>query len=278
MTTTNVVANRKRYSGQGVVSIAALDANYNPGPFYEIGRVTSAGTQTKATIYEERNTEDGSRSLDLRLIQGKDFTGEFTLESYTPWNVALRFYGLSSVTAGASVTAESLGEPVTVDSTTTMTVVADQLVYTAHQNITSSGSPPVSTLVLTDSTPTTPVTLVAGTHYAIVDPAFGKIRILSVSGLVMPIKAAYTYGVTITIPVWTEDQMREFSLRFEMINTFDDSRFLIVIYRAQIETSAIDELIQEKGVLASKLTFTALINPNTAPDAALGRFGYVKML
>lgn len=131
---------------------------------------------------------------------------------------------------------------------------------------------------MTDSTPTTPVTLVAGTHYSLVDPAFGKIRMLSVSGLVMPVKAAYTYGDTITIPVWTEDQMREFSLRFEMINTFDDSRFLIVIYRAQIETSAIDELIQEKGVLASKLIFTALINPNTAPDAALGRFGYVKML
>ena len=150
MTTTNVVENRKRYSGQGTVSIAELDSSFNPGPFYEMGRVTDVGWQAKNTIYEERNTEDGSRSLDTRLIQAKDCEGELTLESYTPRNLAIRYYGKECVVEGGTVTGEKLGPLVIPEGgdaeDAVETLVADQLVYTAFQNILTTGTPPVTTL------------------------------------------------------------------------------------------------------------------------------------
>lgn len=262
----NVIENRRRFSGQGTVTASELDEAYAPGGFWEFGTVPSIQTAAKTGLYDLRNTTDGSRALEGRLIQTKDFEGSLTFESFAVRNVALRYYGRQAVIDAGSITGETLS---------TRPLAADDLIYTAYQKVTSTSG--VSSLVLTDSA-TSPATL-TDTHYELVDPVLGKIRLKSVSALTQPIKAAYSYAEQIVIPILTDAVIREFAVRIEIRNTAQPSeRLLMHLYRVQFDPDGMDELIQEKGVLGYKLKFTALQDPSKPVDAELGQWGYTKIL
>jgi len=251
----------KRWSGQGSAASAQRDANGVPGPFFGLGRVPTIQLSAKLGMYEERDTETGTRALMNRIPQTKDVEGSLEIESYTPADLARYFYGEAAVKAQGTVTAESLG-----------TLVADQTVYLDNRK--------VSSLVLSDSA-VTPATLAAGTAYATpsaADLVFGRLRILDVTGLTMPVKAAYSYAASVVTGLLTDAVMREHTLRIEMVNTHDNSHLLIVLYRVQFDSDGMRDLITEKGVGKSKLKFSALIDTTKASDAALGQFGFIEHL
>lgn len=251
----------KRWSGQGSASSAQRDTGGVPGAFFGLGRVPTIQIQAKLGLYEERDTESGSRALTNRIPQTKDVDGSLVIESFTPADMARYFYGEAAVKDSGTVTAESLG-----------TLAANQLAYTANRKI--------STLVLTDSAGS-PATLVAGTHYKVPtaeDLIFGRIRIMDVTGLTAPIKAAYSYASAVKIGILTDAAIREHTLRIEMVNTFDNSHLLIVLYRVQFDADGMRDLVTEKGVGQSRLKFSALIDPTKPSDAEFGQFGYIEHL
>ena len=250
----------KRWSGQGTATSALRTSNI-PGPAYGLGRVPTISLAGEIGTYDERDTESGTRALSNRHIQTRDLSGELVLESFTPAELARYFYGDAAVQDSGTATAQSLG-----------TLVAGQIAHLPHRN--------VSSLVLTDSAGS-PATLAAGTHYTTptaADLAFGQVSILSVSGLTAPIKAAYSYGATTKIGLLTDAAYKEHELRIQMINTFDQSRLVICLYRVQYDSNGMRELITEKGVGQGKLKFTALADPTKAVDATLGQFGFIELI
>lgn len=251
----------ERWSGQGTASWAERDQDGVVGAHYPMGRVPTVGILAAMTLYEERDTESGSRALTNRTPQAKDLTGEFTLESFTPTHLARRYYGEAAVNDGGSVTAEVVKN-----------FVSGALAYTQNRKITSNAG--VTTLILTDSAGT-PATL-NGTHYKLLDPDFGEISVVSATGLTLPIKAAYTYGETVRTGILTDKSMREFELCIKMLNTYTNSKLMITLYRTQIEASGMNELIQEKGVESGKLKFVCMEDPTKPLDAVLGRFGFIE--
>jgi hypothetical protein len=139
-----------------------------------IGCANSELTITGTPITRERfNSCTGKKET---VIDDMDYEVSLTVHEYDRDMYARAMYTDTSDVPAGSVTAETLpaAEP-------------DTVVYLSHPKITAS------TLVLTDSA-ATPVTLTEGTHYAIEDAQQGRIRILDITGLNLPLKAAYSYS------------------------------------------------------------------------------------
>ena len=158
---------------------------------------------------------------------------------------------------GGTATAESLGT----------TVAAGDIVYLA--------SPGVSALIITDSTPTTPLTLTEGTDYTI-DPNFGRVEILNVGTFVQPLKAAYTYAARVATGMFTTAQ-EYYALRYEGIDLANGNAAVMVDY-FKIAPGVVQELqhiTSGTDVAGMAVTADVLLDSNKPATGALGQFGSI---
>lgn len=241
-------------SFQGRTFLSERDAQGLPIHTREPGNATALSLALKTDVLEHYESMSGNRSLDLRMVKQKSATVTLTVEEFTPDNLALALYGNIVQQPTGTVTAEPI----------TGTTPATGPVFLAQQS--------VSNLVLTDSA-TTQTTLVDGTHYT-ADPRFGRVHLLNVTGLTGPIKAAYSYGASSQISIFTQP-LPERHLRFEGVNTAAGNKpVLVELYRVAFDPLKQLDFISD-DLNKFELEGSLLADASKPIDAVLGQFGRI---
>jgi hypothetical protein len=161
--------------------------------------LSTALTKETSTIKESCS---GQR-LDLEEIGGAaEMTFTLELQHIAPRLLAHYLYGVAVDKAAGTVTAEKLPPVVDGDS-----------VFLRHPN--------TSSIVIEDSTPTTPIVLVEGTHYEIKSPEHGHIKILALPtspAAVLPLSVDYAHATYVNIAAFTQQNAVRKGIVFNGIN------------------------------------------------------------
>jgi len=211
------------YSGQGSLLVASRSSAGAPLDFLPIGNVPELTIDIETTLFEHKESESGSRLIDLTIVKEKKGKFSFTLENLSIDNLALGLWGTKATVAGSTVA----DEVVTVTAVTGM----DKKYALAH--------PDVSAVVVKDddgSGGAGTTTYTVDEDYT-VDPVNGTITPLT-GGLIEAgdiLHVAYTYGGYVQLDAFTSAASPERWLRFEGLNTVDNSRVLIDIFKAQFD-------------------------------------------
>lgn len=251
------MAERKDFSRQGPMFLADNLGSGKPGAMRWLGDTGTANISVTQETEQRKENFSGQRGISVVLNQGNEVTIELNLRYDSAENLALGLHGKLSNKPAGTVTAETLP-----------TVIAGDVVMLAYGAATN--------IVLTDSTPTTPVPLVAGTHYIVRDAAAGLIDIVSVTEITLPIKAAYSYGASKNLSVLTTKPPVKY---FYMagINTVDGSRDRFHLYKVQFEPLANLGLIDE-SLGEFTITGRCLIDTVNVLDPDLGGYGRIEQL
>jgi hypothetical protein len=94
------------YSGQGVMLVGPRNTDGSPGALLPVGNVSALSIQIATTVVEHKNSQDGQRAIDLRLITETKATLSMTLERFDAANLATCLRGTSTKQTGGTVTAE----------------------------------------------------------------------------------------------------------------------------------------------------------------------------
>jgi len=247
------------FSLQGKVYLGERLASGKPGAMHW---VNDAGLlQLSASVTEESRQESysGQRLTSATLNTGTEVSFSLTLYHATARNLALGLYGTERTVASGSIT----GEALPTDLLDGDTVILDR------GNITN--------LAINDSEGT-PATLVEDTDYRIESAAGGVIELLNVAGFTQPFLADYENGASTDITMFTQAAPVRY-LMLDGLNTVDGSgdRVRARLYKVKFNpVSQMDLINSSFGELA--LTGTALFDPLSEPDDALGGFGRIELL
>lgn len=161
--------------------------------------LSTALTKETSTIKESCS---GQR-LDLEEIPGPaEMTFTLELQHIAPRLLAHYLYGEAVDKAAGTVTAEKLP-----------TVAAGDNVFLRHPN--------ASSIVIEDSTPTTPIALVEGTHYEVKSAEHGHIKILALPtspAAVQPLSVDYAHATYVNIAAFTQANSVRKGILFNGIN------------------------------------------------------------
>lgn len=210
------------YSGQGSLLVAQRTVAGVPQGFLKVGNVPELTIDIETTIFEHKESESGQRLTDLTIVKEKKGKFNFKLENLSLDNLALGLWGTKASVTGSTVT----DEEVQVTATTGM----DQIYMLEH--------PKVSAVVVKDDNAGAPgtTTYVAGTDYTL-DATNGTITPLTGGGIAAGdlLHVAYTYAGYTQLDAFTSAAAPERWLRFEGLNTVDNSLVIVDIFKGQFE-------------------------------------------
>lgn len=228
---------KKYYSGQGSLLMAERDpVTGKPKGFLPIGNVPELTLNIEVTKFEHKESETGARLIDLVLVQEKKGTFEFKLEDLNLDNLAMGLWGTSSTVVTGTV---ATGSP---ESLAIGKFNADARYALEF--------PDVSALVVKDSTDA--VTYTVDDDYTL-DAKNGTIKIVA-GGLIatatatsgVTLKCSYSYAEHKRVDAFTSAAAPERWLRFQGINTIDDSLVIVDLFRAQFDPMTGYGLINEE--------------------------------
>lgn len=234
------------YSGQGSLYVGARDVNGRPTGLLPIGNVPSLELSIEITKFEHKESETGQRAVDLTLIQELNGTFNMTLESISQQNLELAFFGSTVTATGAAITNEVVTIYPAVDGVYPRTTLR-------HVKLNSAVP-----AVLTDSLS---ATMAIGTDYQI-DYDLGEIWALAGwSGATLPDVGAidYTYLTHKRFQAFTTTVVEKY-LRFDGINTVDNERVILDIFKARFDPAQAFPLINDE-VSQLSLTGTMVSDP-----------------
>lgn len=247
------------YSLQGKVWLAKRLSSGKCGALQWIG--DNSDLTLKLTTDKSERTESWSGNRLTSAVLQKAKKAEISLKpnQLDPKVLALALYANVATIAAGTVTAEALPADLAVGDT----VVLD------HPNS--------SDVVITDSTPTTPKTLVLGTDYRIESAAGSLITLLSLGtpAFTPPFSVAYSYAGGVDLAMFT-GPIPERYLVFDGINTLTGDRILVRLYRCQLDPVSDLALIGDdlgEMTLGGSVLFDAV----NAADANLGGFGKISL-
>lgn len=249
------------YYGQGRVSIAIRDAVTNvPGPFQFIGDVSALSVKLTVDKVTHNESVSGQMAQTVSFPTKKTATVDLTVNQIDSDNLAIALFGTKVTTAEGTVTGEAVAG---------LTNVGDEF-YLANQA--------VSDLVLTDSA-ATPKTLTEGTDYSLDDANFGRGTLLNTTGITLPIKAAYSYGGSEAVGMFTAKQPNV-ALRYEGVNLADNNKPVLVdLYKVTTDPLAELALISTgNDVAGMQITGGVLLDTTKSASGALGQFGVIKKI
>lgn len=239
------------FSFQGELWASPRDTDGNPTGFVWMGNVPEFQLSLEIEKIEHIESFTGQRATDATLVKSKKGSISLSVEELTEDNIKLALYGVSSAVAGGSVTDEELPSG----------LVAGSVAGLSH--------PGVSALVIEDSAGT-PATLTAGTHYTL-DADYGSVTFLNVTGFTQPFLASYTYAGGTAIALFG-GLMPERWIRFKGINTVDNSKVMIDLYKVSFEPTSGFSLISD-DFNKLPLKGNLLADSTKQADPTMGLFG-----
>lgn len=221
----------------------------------ELGNQTSVKLGITSDTFARFETKSGKRQKIGEWTKTRDVSLEITLDEQKKEDVALAFQANIVETGSITVQDQGLGSGLKV---------GDHIKLDGF-NITA--------LMISDSTSGTPVQLVEGTHYSF-DPEFGKLKILSLTGLTQPLVADYTQGDSKATVIFSMPDDAEYYFLFEGINSINDAKIAVELWRFKPTVDAEMDLINEEtGEITIK--GSALADTTKQEDTKLGGFGRI---
>lgn len=223
----------------------------------ELGNQTALTVGIESEKYERFETKTGKRQKVLTRIKTQGVNLEITMDEQKREDIALAFHGEMQTTQAASET--------TVPQPTLK--VGDKIKLDGF-NLTE--------VVVKDSTTSTAVTAVEGEHYKL-NAAYGTIEILKLDGLTQPLNVTYMSGETQSTVFFSLPNDAEYYLLFEGINSVNDKRLALELWRFSPEIDgSMDFINEETGEISIK--GSALADPTKSADPKLGGFGRIVYL
>lgn len=247
----------KDFSFQGKIYLGE-NVNGQPRNLKWVGDQSSLNLAVEANFEERKENYSGDRATSVKLKQSSAVKPELTLRYMTPENILLGVHGKLNKVAAGTVTAEVFPP----------NVVADENILLAKGNI--------SDLVLTDSKPSTPTTLVLGQHYSIESVFSGMVTMKDITSLTQPIKAAYSHGGVTSVSMLNAQPPIRY-LYMEAINTVDGRRARVHLYKVQIDPLSSLPLTSE-NLADFAINGSTLIDPVNQLDDTLGGYGKIEWL
>lgn len=230
----------KYYSGQGQVLIGERDAKTGrPFNVYQVGNAPALEIAVQTTQVDHKESMSGQRATDKTIITEKSATLTLTLESFDLRNLAMSFYGETVDVAAGSVTGE-------------------KHVVSATGSIVILGNNQVKDVVVTQGSGAGTTVPVAA---YVVDPDFGTLQFdpTYTPAITGEITVAYSYGKSSRLDALTQVAPPERFIRFQGINTVDDTLVLVEIPRAAFQPLASLPLINDE---IAQVELTATILPD----------------
>ena len=239
------------FSGQGKLKVAPIVGGIIAAGYRWVGNVPDFKPAFTASKNDHKESYSGQRLTDKTLTTELNSTFSATLEDWSPENLALATRGKVQKTTSGAVT----------DEVSPATLIVGETWLLANGNITA--------LVITDSS-AIPATVDPDQYVA--DLAYGTIELLDLTGITLPLKAAYTKGVVEVVPFFTEP-IKEVAVLFEGINTADENKKV----RAELYRVALDPT-KELGLITEAfgqfmIEGTAMIDNSKGNDPLFGKFG-----
>lgn len=225
------------YSGQGSLYIAKRDvATGAPLGLIAVGNVPELTIDIEVDKFEHKESESGSRLLDMTVVKEKKGKFKFKLENLNLDNLALGLFGDTATVAAGTV---AVGSPEVIKIPMGAKNMRFPLAF-----------PKVSAVVVKDSTGVTTHTV--ATDYTV--DADNGVLILGSTGAIVTaaaatditIKVSYTYAGHMKLEAFTQSAAPERYLRFEGLNTIDNSRVVLDIFRAQFDPMTGYSLINDE--------------------------------
>lgn len=211
------------YSGQGSLWIAERSVLGVPTGFVRVGNVPELTLDIATTVFEHKESESGSRGIDLSLTKENKATFAIKMENMSLDNLALGLYGTKTIVASGAVGAESVK------------------IYEGKKS--PLAHPDVSAVVVTGLTVTTDY---------VIDAKNGTIEGVAGGALVngTAYSVAYNYAAASKVDAFTETAPERW-LRFNGLNTVDGTSVVVDIFRAKFDPLTGYGLINEDIASAS---------------------------
>ncbi len=223
----------------------------------ELGNQTQLRLSIESDKMEKYETKTGKRQKVFEMTKTRGVNLEMVLDEQKREDIALAFQAQMNTTQAESVADSAIGD----------TLAVGDVVKLEGFNLTD--------IVITDST-SSPVTASEGTHYE-VNEQYGTIKILSLDGLTQPLKASYMTGETETTVLFTLPDDAEYYMLFEGINSTNDKRLALELWRFKPEVQGeMDFINEETGEIS--INGSALADPQKNNDPKLGGFGRIVYL
>jgi hypothetical protein len=246
----------KDFSFQGKVYLGTRLSGGKPGALIDVGDAPDCKVSLSVDSESRKESRSGQRLESAKLITGKSASLALTLNYFSAENLALGLYGTKQTVSGSTVSAESFPTG----------LVVGEAVVLEHGN--------VSSLVITDSAGT-PATLTAGTDYVLDNAANGVVIIKNLGSYTQPFKAAYAYGDSVDVTMFTADPPQRYFL-LDGINTITNERVKVRLYKVQLDpTSELSLINSSFGQLT--LAGSVLYDDEAILDADLGPFGKIEL-
>jgi len=246
----------KDFSFQGKVHLGERLSSGKPGRMRWVDDASTLNIGLTADKEERSESWSGQRLTSVVLPKAKKANFTLVVNAATAANLALALQSEAVAVATGSVTGEVLPTG----------LVAGDMIALDH--------PRISALALTDSAGT-PATLDEDTHYRIDSPAGGMIEILDPASLVQPFKAAYTHAAYTNLAMFKVPSVERYGI-LDGINTVDDERVRVLVYRMQFDPVSELALITD-GLGNLNLTGSILFDAVNFRDANLGGFASVQL-
>lgn len=253
------------YQGRGNLYLAErteTDGVLTLGPWKNPGCAANLNlgfTKNEFSITEKCS---GFDTEAYRGVTSQEGNFSMTLRDWSKENVARFVNGLQVVA----------GSPGTVtDEALPTGIVAGDVWFAGgkQQNET------LTTLVITDTTPTTPLTLALGTNYT-VDAVTGMITFINVGSFVQPFHLAYGYTRKAYVSILTAG-VPEYNVTFVSLNKADAlSKGKWELYRVRLNTvESLDGLPDQ--IAEFTVTGAVLIDNTKTAGGSQGQFGRIGM-
>jgi hypothetical protein len=246
----------KDFSFQGKVYLGTRLTGGKPGALIDVGDAPDCKISLSVDSESRKESRSGKRLESAKLITGQTASLALTLNYFSAENLALGLYGTKKTVAGSTVTAEAFPTGLAVGESIAL----------EHGN--------VSSLVITDSAGT-PATLTAGTDYVLDSAGNGVVIIKNLGSYTQPFKAAYTYGDSVDVTMFTADPPQRYFL-LDGINTITNERVKVRLYKVQLDpTSELSLINSSFGQLT--LSGSVLYDDEAITDDDLGPFGKIEL-
>ena len=240
------------FSGQGSLKMAERDpVTGEPLGFLPLGNIPELTLNIEVSKFEHKESESGARLIDLTLTTEKKGTFEFTVENLSLDNLAMGLWGETVTVPSGSV---AVGTPETI---TLGKFMAGAQYALKHSRVT--------TFVLKDSTGVT--TYVLDTDYTLdavngtFTPKAGGAIATATALAGVTVKASYEYAAYKRVDAFTRSDAPVRWLRFEGLNTIDNTRVIVDLFKAQFDPLTGYGLINEE--LASIAMAGTLLGDST---------------
>lgn len=248
----------KDFSFQGKVYLGQRGTDGKPQALRWVDDASQLQIQLSTDTEERQESWSGKRLTSVRLTKSTKADFTLTLNAFSVANLALALGATKQDVASGSATAEAFPDSLAVGD----------IIALDHRD--------VSDVVISDSTSGTPATLTEGTDYKVESAEGGLIKLLNLGSYTQPFTAAYSYAATARLPLFTAGASSERYILLDGINTVDQTRARVRLYRGAFDPASQLDLITD-SLSSLEMKGSVLFDSVNAEDANLGGFGRIEL-